>query len=70
MKPSKTADLRQLSDNELEQQIRDNERALLDMRFSQAVGTLDNTATVRTVRRDIARMKTILRERTAANAAS
>jgi len=70
MKPSKTADLRHLSDNELEQQIRANERALLDMRFSQAVGTLDNTAVVRTVRRDIARMKTILRERANESSAS
>lgn len=70
MKPSKTADLRHLSDGELEQQIIDNERSLLDMKFSQAVGTLDNTAAVRIVRRDIARMKTILRERAAEAASS
>ncbi len=65
MKPSKTSDLRHLSDAELVQQIEDNQRSLMDMRFSQAVGTLEDTAAVRIVRRDLARMKTILKERTA-----
>lgn len=63
MKPTNPADLRQLTDNELQSQIQDTERALVDMRFKQAVGQLENPAAVRVIRRDIARMKTILRER-------
>ena len=70
MKPSKTSDLRHLSDAELVQQIEDNERALMDMRFSQAVGTLEDTAAVRIVRRDLARMKTILKERASEQSAA
>ena len=63
MKPSKPADLRQLTDAELEQQIKDNERALVDMQFNLAVGTLENPSAMRVLRRDIARMKTILNQR-------
>ncbi len=70
MKPSKTSDLRHLSDAELVQQIKDNERALIDMNFAQAVGTLEDTAAVRIVRRDVARMKTILKERSTESAAA
>lgn len=63
MKPTKPSDLRGLTDSELKTQIEDNERSLVDMRFKKAVGQLESTAVIRTVRRDIARMKTILRER-------
>lgn len=65
MKPSKTTDLRHLSDAELVQQIEDNQRSLMDMRFSATVGTLEDTAAVKIIRRDLARMKTILKERSA-----
>jgi large subunit ribosomal protein L29 len=63
MKPTKPSDLRGLSDNELKSNIADNERALVDMQFKRAVGQLESTAAIRTIRRDIARMRTILRER-------
>lgn len=63
MKPAKPEDLRHLTDAELTQQIKDNEGALLDMRFNMAVGVLENPSAMRVVRRDIARMKTILNER-------
>ena len=63
MKPAKPEDLRNLTEAELEQQIIENERSLLDMHFNLAVGTLENPAAFKIVRRDIARMKTILRER-------
>ena len=63
MKPSKPADLRQLTEAELEQQIKDNERSLVDMQFNLAVGTLENPSALRILRRDIARMKTILNQR-------
>ncbi|MGE3801742.1 MAG: 50S ribosomal protein L29 [Candidatus Kapaibacterium sp.] len=63
MKPSKPADLRQLTDAELEQQIINNERSLVDMQFNMAVGTLENPSAMRVLKRDIARMKTILNQR-------
>ena len=63
MKSTKTSELRNLSDSELTSQIHDNERALDDMRFRMAVGQLENPAAIRTVRRDIARMQTILNEK-------
>jgi large subunit ribosomal protein L29 len=63
MKPTKPSDLRGLSDSELQSNIAENERALVDMQFKRAVGQLESTAAIRTIRRDIARMRTILRER-------
>ncbi|MBC8145653.1 MAG: 50S ribosomal protein L29 [bacterium] len=63
MKSTKSTDLRNMSDSELSAQIVDNERALDDMRFRMAVGQLENPAAIRTVRRDIARMQTILKEK-------
>lgn len=63
MKPTKSSDLRGLSDTELQGQITENERALVDMQFKKAVGQLESPAAIRTIRRDIARIKTILRER-------
>ena len=63
MKPTKPSDLRGLSDTELLNNIDQNERQLVDMKFKQAVGQLESTAAMRTVKRDIARMKTIIRER-------
>ena len=63
MKSTQPSDLRGLSDGELQNQIQENERALVDMRFKKAVGQLESTAALRTIRRDIARMKTILRQR-------
>lgn len=65
MKATKSADLRNLSESELQQQIADSEQSLVDMRFRQTMGQLESTAAIRTVRRDIARMKTLLRERSA-----
>lgn len=63
MKSTKPSDLRGLSDGELQNQIQENERALVDMRFKKAVGQLESTAALRTIRRDIARLKTLLRQR-------
>jgi large subunit ribosomal protein L29 len=63
MKSTKPSDLRGLSDHELLGQVTENERALVDMQFKKAVGQLENPSAIRTIRRDIARIKTILRER-------
>ncbi|MDB5035073.1 MAG: 50S ribosomal protein L29 [Candidatus Kapaibacterium sp.] len=63
MKSTKPSDLRGLTDTELQNQINENERSLVDMRFKKAVGQLESPAALRTIRRDIARIKTILRQR-------
>ncbi len=63
MKPTNPNDLRGLSDNELITQVKESKRSLTDMKFQQAVGQLENLAAIKIVRRDIARMLTILRER-------
>lgn len=62
MKSTKTTDLRNMSASELQTQIADNQRSLDDMQFRMAVGQLENPAAIRTVRRDIARIKTIVKE--------
>jgi large subunit ribosomal protein L29 len=65
-------DLRQLNDVELEHRLGEAKEELFNLRFQNATGQLDNTARVPQVRKDIARIETLLREReiAAAEAAS
>lgn len=62
MKSTKPSELRNLNESEITSQIAENERALNDMHFRHAVGQLENPAAIRIVRRDIARLRTILKE--------
>jgi len=64
----KTEDLRAKTDDELRDSLVDLRKQKFNMRFQRASGQLESTAVVRTVRRDIARIKTILGERQAAAA--
>jgi large subunit ribosomal protein L29 len=59
----KASDVRAKTDDELAQQIDDLRKEQFNLRFQRASGQLENTARARHVRRDIARMKTILAER-------
>jgi large subunit ribosomal protein L29 len=59
----KASDVRAKTDDELTQQIDDLHKEQFNLRFQRASGQLENTARVGQVRRDIARMKTILAER-------
>jgi large subunit ribosomal protein L29 len=61
----KVEDLRQKTEDELKQQVLDLKKEAFNLRFQRASGQLENTAQVRQVRRDIARIKTILHERRA-----
>lgn len=54
------------SDDELESQLLDLKKEQFNLRFQQATGQLENTARFRQVRRDIARIRTVARERAAA----
>lgn len=55
-------DLRGKSADELKDSLRERRKEAFNLRFQRASGQLENTAQVRTVRRDIARIKTILSE--------
>lgn len=55
--------LRELAAEEIEARIAENERELFRLRFRSATQELENPMLLRHLRKDIARMKTILRER-------
>ena len=56
-------DIRVLVDDEIRQRVDESYETLFNLRFQRVVGQLENTARLGEVRRDIARLKTILRER-------
>lgn len=56
------------SDDELSSQLLDLKKEQFNLRFQQATGQLENTARVREVRRDIARIKTVMGQRASAPA--
>ena len=56
-------ELRELADDELEMRLREAKEELFNLRFQVATGQLDNNRRLQTVRRDIARIYTVMRER-------
>jgi large subunit ribosomal protein L29 len=69
-KQTKPADLRAKTADELNDQLLTLKREQFNLRFQKASGQLENTARVREVKKDIARIKTILGERSRTPAAS
>ena len=65
MKSTKTSDLRDLKPGEIETKLSDAREELMKLRFQQVTGQLTDTSHLRILRRDIARMQTILREQAA-----
>jgi large subunit ribosomal protein L29 len=59
----KIADVRGKTDDELKTDLANLQKERFNLRFQQASGQLQNTARVRAVRRDIARITTILASR-------
>ena len=59
----KAADVRARTDDELTEQLDTLGRESFNLRFQRANGQLENTSRVRQVRRDIARIRTVLGER-------
>lgn len=59
----KANELRNFEDAKLHSLLNDNYKELFNLRFQQVTGQMTNTSRPRQVRRDIARIKTILRER-------
>ena len=56
-------ELRELTEDELIERLRESKEELFNLRFQMATGQLDNNRRLRTVTREIARVYTVLRER-------
>jgi large subunit ribosomal protein L29 len=59
----KAAELRDLSDEELRGKLRELQEELFNLRFQLATGQIENVGRIRTVRRDIARLKTVQQQK-------
>ncbi|MCL6581732.1 MAG: 50S ribosomal protein L29 [Firmicutes bacterium] len=59
----KVDQIRQLSDEEIQAKLKEFKEELFNLRFQLATGQLDNPMRLRAVRKNIARVKTIQRER-------
>ena len=61
----KAADIRQMTDDQIRDEIERLKKEQFNLRFQRATGQLENTARVRQVRRDIARLTTVAAEKPA-----
>jgi len=59
----KANEIRQMTAQELDNKLNDLKAELFNLRFQLATGQLDNPMRIKSVRKDIARIKTIMRER-------
>lgn len=59
----KASELRELTDDELRQRLRERSDAVRAFRFQMATGAVENVRGARNAKRDVARIRTILRER-------
>jgi large subunit ribosomal protein L29 len=59
----KIYEIREMSDEEIIKRIDENGNALIDLRFSHELKNLTNTAKLDLLKKDIAKMKTVLKER-------
>ncbi|QDW83977.1 50S ribosomal protein L29 [Staphylococcus pasteuri] len=59
----KAKEIRDLTTSEIEEQIKSSKEELFNLRFQLATGQLEETARIRTVRKTIARLETVARER-------
>jgi large subunit ribosomal protein L29 len=59
----KIHEVREMKDDELVKRIEDEEKNLVDLRFSHQLKQLTNTAKLKIAKKDIAKMKTVLKER-------
>jgi large subunit ribosomal protein L29 len=60
---TKATELRQLGDEELVDKLREAKEELFNLRFQAATGQLENNSRLKTVRKEIARIYTLMRER-------
>jgi large subunit ribosomal protein L29 len=60
---SKPEELRDLSDDELETKLAEAKEELFNLRFQLVTGQLDNPMAIKTMRKEVARILTVIRER-------
>lgn len=65
----KTDDIRAMTIDQIDDEVLKLKKEQFNLRFQRATGQLENTARVREVRRDIARLKTVARQKRGAPAA-
>ncbi len=65
----KAKDIRERSDDELRKALGDLEERLFKLRFQKSTGQIDNPIKIREVRKDIARVMTVMNERQAGGSA-
>ena len=70
MKSTKTSDLRNLKSGEIESKLSDAREELMKLRFQAVTGQLTDSSRLRILRREIARMQTVLREQANTEAAA
>ncbi|MGE5410884.1 MAG: 50S ribosomal protein L29 [Clostridiales bacterium] len=63
----KIREIREMQSEEIQKRITDEENNLLDLKFSHALKQLTNTSKLKNIRKDIAKMKTIVKERAVEN---
>ena len=59
----KAKDLRDMSDDELRNQLEERKTTLRQLRFQMVTGAVDDVRAIRNARRDVAKIKTVMRER-------
>ncbi len=59
----KITDLREMTSDELSQKLHDSQEELFNLRFQNSTNRLENANKLKDVKKDIARMKTLLTER-------
>ena len=59
----KINELRKLTNEDLNKKITESKKEVLDLRIKQSTGSLEKPSKIHELRKDVARMKTILRER-------
>jgi large subunit ribosomal protein L29 len=63
----KASDIRELSEDELAQQFAEMQQEMFNLRMQKSFGQMENPARLRIVRRDLARMNTVIREKETAS---
>ena len=59
----KVKEIRELTTEQIVAKIKENKEELFNLRFQQATGNLEKPSRIRDLRHDVARLKTVLRER-------
>ena len=59
----KMADIRKLSDKDLNKKLEESKKELFNLKFAASTGTLEKPHRIKELRHDVAKIKTVIRER-------